>query len=124
MTKNDFLDYPQYIEESQKIAQIAMNPNRSTSGPATWTNARTGNTYSVISGGELALAKKIRDDNVAVFGVLDIVIDLNKKVYGSKGTTAERPTLTEDDEGYLYYDTTLKQPIWWNGTTWDIPVWP
>lgn len=34
------------------------------------------------------------------------------------GTTAERPTLTTDDVGYVYFDTTLNSPIWWNGTAW------
>lgn len=118
MTKSDFLDFPQFIEEAHKITQIAMNPNRSTTGPATWTNPRTSATYSVPSGGELALAKKIRDDRIAVFGVLDIVTDLNKKTYGSKGTTAQRPILTANDSGYIYYDETLGMPIWWNGSAW------
>lgn len=118
MTKIDFLDHPELIEESQKITQIAMNPSRSTTGPATWTNPRTSQTYSVVSGGELALAKKIRDDNVSVFGVLDVVTDLNQKVYGSHGTTAARPTLTADDVGYQYFDTTLGAVKYWSGTAW------
>lgn len=118
MTKSDFLDHPELIEESQKITQIAMNSNRSTSGPASWTNPRTSRAYSVSSGGELALAKKIRDDNVAVFGVLDIITDLNKKVNGSYGTTANRPTLTTSDVGYQYFDTTLGAIKYWSGTAW------
>ena len=35
-----------------------------------------------------------------------------------KGTTEQRPTLTASDEGFQYYDTTLHEPIWWNGTQW------
>lgn len=34
------------------------------------------------------------------------------------GTTAQRPTLTASDNGYPYFDTTLKKPIWWNGSAW------
>lgn len=34
------------------------------------------------------------------------------------GTTAERPTLTSADIGYVYFDTTISSPIWWNGTEW------
>lgn len=34
------------------------------------------------------------------------------------GTTAQRPTLTNSDVGYQYFDTTLDKPIWWNGTIW------
>lgn len=33
-----------------------------------------------------------------------------------KGTTAQRPDNIA--EGYQYYDTTLHEPIWWNGTQW------
>lgn len=39
----------------------------------------------------------------------------------SKGTTAQRPTLTTHDGGYKYYDTTLAaagKPIDWTGTAW------
>lgn len=38
---------------------------------------------------------------------------------GRVGTTAQRPTgLLATDEGFQYYDSTLKKPIWWNGTHW------
>ena len=36
----------------------------------------------------------------------------------TKGNTNSRPVLSADDEGYEYYDTTLKKKIFWNGTTW------
>ncbi len=38
-----------------------------------------------------------------------------------KDTTANRPTLSSNDIGYMYMDTTLDadgKPIWWNGTKW------
>ena len=34
------------------------------------------------------------------------------------GKTELRPQLTSDKEGFSFYDTTLKQPIWWNGAKW------
>lgn len=34
----------------------------------------------------------------------------------SSGTTANRPTTLTT--GYMYFDTTLNKPIWWNGTSW------
>lgn len=38
---------------------------------------------------------------------------------GRVGTTAQRPTgLLAADIGFLYYDSTLKKPIWWDGTAW------
>lgn len=35
-----------------------------------------------------------------------------------RGTTDSRPTLTEYDSGFPFYDTTLKKYICWNGSTW------
>jgi hypothetical protein len=32
------------------------------------------------------------------------------------GTTAQRPTVRPT--GYAYFDTTLGQPVWWDGATW------
>jgi len=34
------------------------------------------------------------------------------------GSTADRPTLTVDDVGYVYFDTDMDSPIWWSGTEW------
>lgn len=34
------------------------------------------------------------------------------------GSTDERPSLTSDNAGFVYYDTTLKKKILWNGTDW------
>ena len=39
----------------------------------------------------------------------------------SKNNTASRPTLTANDIGFMYMDTTLDadgKPIWWNGSAW------
>lgn len=36
----------------------------------------------------------------------------------SVGTTQQRPTLTSQDEGFQYYDTTLKKYVVWDGTKW------
>ena len=38
--------------------------------------------------------------------------------YLTKGTTAQRPTLSSADEGFEYYDSTLKKKVLWNGTAW------
>lgn len=37
------------------------------------------------------------------------------------GTTANRPSLTLNDMGYLYYDTDLNKIIRWSGGVWQIP---
>ncbi len=36
----------------------------------------------------------------------------------TKGNTSQRPTLTSTDEGFEYYDSTLKKKILWNGIAW------
>jgi hypothetical protein len=35
-----------------------------------------------------------------------------------KGTTAQRPPSTDIRASFLYYDTTLNKPIWFDGTAW------
>lgn len=34
------------------------------------------------------------------------------------GETADRPTLTSADVGVQYFDTTLGEPVWWDGSDW------
>lgn len=34
------------------------------------------------------------------------------------GTTTDRPALTNRDVGFIYWDTTLNKPFWWNGFAW------
>lgn len=118
--KTDFLDSPNLIEEAQKINQIAMDPNRTTTGAASWTNPRTSASYSVASGGELALAKKIRDDNESVFGVLDLdtaigALETGKQPRTSGGTRPSTPLA-----GQMHFDTALTppRPIWYTGAAW------
>ena len=46
---------------------------------------------------------------------------LETKTTVAKGETADRPTLTVDDVGRMYFDTTLAaagMPIWWTGSDW------
>ena len=38
--------------------------------------------------------------------------------YDNKGTSVNRPQLVSKNEGFEYYDTTLKKKILWNGTAW------
>lgn len=33
--------------------------------------------------------------------------------------TSLRPNLIEKDKGYMFYDSTLNKPIWWNGVNWS-----
>ena len=38
--------------------------------------------------------------------------------FSRKDDTVKRPALTSSEEGFEYYDTTLKKKILWNGTAW------
>lgn len=39
-------------------------------------------------------------------------------VYKLRGSSSSRPNPTNNDEGFEYYDSTLKKKILWNGTAW------
>ena len=43
------------------------------------------------------------------------IADINKSY---KGISINRPSLQDYDAGFEYFDTTLKKPIWWEGTKW------
>lgn len=34
------------------------------------------------------------------------------------GTTNQKPSLSEEDTGFQYYDITINKPVWWNGIEW------
>jgi len=38
------------------------------------------------------------------------------------GTTANRAGLGSGDSGYVYFDTSLGFPIWWDGSDWVSPL--
>lgn len=47
---------------------------------------------------------------------LESISKISQKI--NKGISTKRPALSDSDEGFQYYDTTLKKMILWNGTTW------
>ena len=58
--------------------------------------------------------------NTKVPTIENKITDLSDKInnLNPKGDTDSRPTLLDTDEGFEYYDTTLKKKILWNGTAW------
>lgn len=58
--------------------------------------------------------------NTKVPTIENKITDLSDKInnLNPKGDTDSRPTLSNTDEGFEYYDTTLKKKILWNGTAW------
>ena len=47
---------------------------------------------------------------------LESINKISQKI--NKGISTQRPALSDSDEGFQYYDTTLKKMILWNGTAW------
>lgn len=47
-----------------------------------------------------------------------IETELLLRLDSARGTTAERPTLTTTDDGFIYYDRDLLKLILWTGTAW------
>lgn len=57
------------------------------------------------------------DKNKTVYPY-QVIIELVNEEVAITGSTSNRPTLTLADEGFEYYDSTLKKKILWNGTAW------
>ena len=79
-------------------------------------------TVSTTTNGLMSSTDKTNLDllNTKVPTIENNITDLSDKInnLNSKGNTDSRPTLLGTDEGFEYYDTTLKKKILWNGTTW------
>lgn len=80
--------------------------------------------HIVIFGSQHVLSKVDKEyfaapDNI-VYLTSPIKTDYYGEIYNIKrsGTTEERPDLNSTNEGFTFYDSTLKKMILWNGTTW------
>ena len=79
-------------------------------------------TVSTTTNGLMSSTDKTNLDllNTKVPTIENKITDLSDKInnLNPKGDTNSRPTLLDTDEGFEYYDTTLKKKILWNGTAW------
>ena len=79
-------------------------------------------TVSSTTNGLMSSTDKTNLDllNTKVPTIENKITDLSDKInnLNPKGDTDSRPTLLDTDEGFEYYDTTLKKKILWNGTAW------
>lgn len=71
------------------------------------------NSIVLFNGGSFNLDKVTCNHYYGVVNNKFVITGLN-----TKGNTNSRPVLSANDEGYEYYDTTLKKKILWNGTAW------
>lgn len=58
------------------------------------------------------------NSETAVMSQKAVTNSLSSNYKNFRGTTDSRPTLTEYDSGFPFYDTTLKKYICWNGSIW------
>lgn len=58
------------------------------------------------------------NSETAVMSQKAVTDSLSSNYKNFRGTTDSRPTLTEDDSGFPFYDTTLKKYICWDGNAW------
>lgn len=58
------------------------------------------------------------NSETAVMSQKAVTNSLSSNYKNFRGTTDSRPTLTEDDSGFPFYDTTLKKYICWDGDVW------
>ena len=84
-----FNDGNQTSVMSQDVRKFILHPNEF--AIVCFNNSKGNNQYSVI--------KRINS-------------------FDNFGSTAKRPSLTINEEGFEYYDSTLKKKILWNGTEW------
>lgn len=80
-----------------------------------WADSETDTAYNVGIGGT---SKGVIVEYGSTTGIKTGRIVVEDPDLLKQGTTSERPTLTAEIRGYQYYDSTLKKPIWWDGTNW------
>lgn len=61
---------------------------------------------------------KILMSDIYIYDILDTERKVPTIPFLLKGVSENRPTLTNLDDGFEYYDSTLKKKILWNGTEW------
>ena len=117
-----------YNGGSLKNGTIIYN-NTNLVGQITNTNIIYEGEYNSLDKTFQDLLDKIADTNESLnsfkdytgdrfYNIENQISEINDKIQIQKGTTEQRPNLTTDDEGFQYFDTTLHEPIWWNGTQW------
>lgn len=65
-----------------------------------------------------SVVQELGNDENAVMSQKAVTNSLSSNYKNFRGTTDSRPTLTEDDSGFPFYDTTLNKYICWDGNVW------
>ena len=71
--------------------------------------------FTSISAG---VVQELGNSETAVMSQKAVTNSLSSNYKNFRGTTDSRPTLTEDDSGFPFYDTTLNKYICWDGNVW------
>lgn len=65
-----------------------------------------------------AINSGVRLENIEALNTGSRLVALEGHLKSGKGTTVERPVLTSEDDGFLYFDRDLLKMIVWSGTVW------
>lgn len=65
-----------------------------------------------------SVVQELGNSETAVMSQKAVTNSLSSNYKNFRGTTDSRPTLTEDDSGFPFYDTTLNKYICWDGNVW------
>ena len=77
-----------------------------------WVN--NGRFTSIAAG----VVQELGNSETAVMSQKAVTNSLSSNYKNFRGTTNSRPTLTKDDSGFPFYDTTLNKYICWDGNVW------
>jgi hypothetical protein len=106
------------VNKNRRITILNGNTNKSIALQNNLNGTRSFFTHNHAS---LTLAPGEAVEGVIVYGVgilLDEKYRTSVDTWYTSGSTTNRPTLSATDEGFEYYDSTLKKKILWNGTDW------
>lgn len=97
---------PSDTEQTNPIYQLYVKDNTG------WVD--NGKFTSIAAG----VVQDTGNSETAVMSQKAVTNSLSSNYKNFRGTTDSRPTLTEDDSGFPFYDTTLKKYICWDGNVW------
>lgn len=69
-------------------------------------------------GSNIPVVQELGEDENAVISQKGVTFALYTNYKNFVGSSDSRPSLSIEDIGYLYYDSTLKKYICWNGDSW------
>lgn len=119
LSGNDLSNQPfrLIIKNNNTICPITFRNTNGAGAPNYGFNSKDGNNFTLNPGCSMEVLIMPPSYLNKSYGIVFLLNDFNVNLR-SKGTKPQRPTLQLSDEGFEYYDSTLKKKILWNGTDW------